>query len=54
VDSAVWVQSEKMNLTLKRLEAPGSLEVWGGWGGDILVETGVERSAQVGGSVCGM
>jgi len=30
-----------MHLTLKRLEVPGSLEVWwGGWGGDILVETG--------------
>jgi hypothetical protein len=29
-----------MHLTLKRLEAPGSLEVrWGG-GGDIHVETG--------------
>jgi len=28
-----------MHLTLKRLEAPGSLEVWwGGWDGDILVE----------------
>jgi hypothetical protein len=24
----VWVLSEKMHLTLKRLEAPGSLEVW--------------------------
>jgi hypothetical protein len=39
----VWIQSEKMYLTLKRLEAPGSLEVWwdGGWeGGDILMETG--------------
>jgi len=29
-------QSEKMLLNLRRLEAPGSLEVW--WGGDILVE----------------
>jgi len=30
-----------MHLTLKRLEAPGSLEVWwGGWGGDIIVESG--------------
>jgi hypothetical protein len=30
----VWVQSEKMHLTLKRLEAPWSLEVWkvGEWG----------------------
>jgi len=32
-----------MHLTLKRLEAPGSLEVWcWGWSGDILVETGGE------------
>jgi hypothetical protein len=30
-----------MHLTLKRLEAPGSLEVWWGEGGDILVEMGV-------------
>jgi hypothetical protein len=33
-----------MHLTLNRLEAPGSLEVWLGrrvGGGDILVETGV-------------
>jgi hypothetical protein len=32
-----------MHLTLKRLEAPGNIEVWwsGGWGGgDILMETG--------------
>ena len=31
-----------MHLTLKRLEAPGSLEVWWGGGGveDIFVETG--------------
>jgi hypothetical protein len=32
-----------MHLTLKWLEAPGSLEVWwgrGGRGGDILAETG--------------
>jgi hypothetical protein len=35
-----------MHLTLKRLEAPGNLEVW--WGGDILVETGQE-----GGMGCG-
>jgi hypothetical protein len=26
--TASWVQSEKMHLTLKRLEALGSLEVW--------------------------
>jgi hypothetical protein len=31
-DCWVWVQSEKMHRTLKRLEAPGTLEVWwGGW-----------------------
>jgi len=36
-DSQVWVQSEKMHLPFKRLEAPGSLEFW--WDGDILVET---------------
>ena len=32
----------KMHLTLKRLEASGSLEVWWGRGrgGDILMETG--------------
>ena len=45
-DCQVWVQSEKIHLTLKRLEAPGSLEDrwdrgWGqshggkGWGGDV-------------------
>ena len=28
-----------MHLTFKRLEAPGSLEVRWGWGGDIHVET---------------
>jgi hypothetical protein len=28
----VWVQSEKMHLTLERLEVPGSLEVWLGGG----------------------
>jgi hypothetical protein len=27
----VFVHSEMMHLTLKRLEAPGSLEIW--WGG---------------------
>jgi len=37
-----------MHLTLKRLEAPGSLEVW--WGGDLLLETG---SGQGGGMGCG-
>jgi hypothetical protein len=35
----VCVHSEMMHLTLKRLEAPGSLAVrWGG-GGDIHMET---------------
>lgn len=34
----VWTQSEKMHLTLERLEAPGSGEVGGGW--DILLEMG--------------
>jgi hypothetical protein len=39
-DCWVHIQSEMMYLTLKRLEAPGSLEVrWGG-GGDIHMETG--------------
>jgi hypothetical protein len=32
-----------MHLTLKRLEAPGSLEVWWGGGGNILVETGIQE-----------
>jgi hypothetical protein len=39
----ICVQSEKMHLTRKRLEAPGSLEVWWGrWGVGvgILMETG--------------
>ena len=42
-DFQIWVQSEKMHLTLKILEGPGSLEVWWGWRGecgDILMETG--------------
>ena len=30
-DCQVWTQAEKIYLTLKRLEVPGSLEVW--WGG---------------------
>jgi hypothetical protein len=34
-DCGVWVQSEKMHVTLKGLEVPGSLEVWlGGWWGE--------------------
>jgi hypothetical protein len=41
----VWIQSEKMHLTLEKLEAPGTGEVWWGgggmgWVGDILLETG--------------
>jgi hypothetical protein len=34
-----------MHLSLKRLEAPGTLEVrWGSrWGRDILMETGGEK-----------
>jgi hypothetical protein len=41
-DCQVWVQSEKMHLTFKRLETSGSLEAWWGEGGgrDILLETG--------------
>jgi hypothetical protein len=39
-DFQVCVQSEMMNLALRRLKAPGSLEVrWGSVGG-IHVETG--------------
>jgi hypothetical protein len=39
-DFRVCVHSEMKHLTLKRLEAPGSLEVrWGG-GGGIQVEKG--------------
>jgi hypothetical protein len=37
----VCVHSEMMHLTLKRLEAPGNLEVRCGGGWDILMETGV-------------
>jgi hypothetical protein len=53
----VCVQSEKMHLTLKRLEAPGSGEVWldGGWGqsrvGEILVMTGGRREGMGCGTV---
>jgi hypothetical protein len=32
-DCWVWTQSEKMYLTLERLGAPGSGEVW--WGRDL-------------------
>jgi hypothetical protein len=43
-DFRVRVQSEKMHLALKILEAPGRLKVWwSGWvvgGGDIIVEMG--------------
>jgi hypothetical protein len=31
----VWTQPEKMHIILKRLEAPGSGEVWWGWGWEI-------------------
>jgi hypothetical protein len=42
-DCLVLFQSEKIHLTLKIAEAPGSLDIW--WfrvsgGGNILVETG--------------
>jgi hypothetical protein len=47
---SIYVQSEKMHLTLKRLEAPRSREVW--WGrGNILMETG--RWQQGEGMGCG-
>ena len=39
-DFQVCVHSEMMHLTLKRLEARGSLEVGWGWGGGIHMETG--------------
>jgi hypothetical protein len=39
-DYQVCVHSKMMHLTLKRLEAPGSLEVRWGRGEDIHVETG--------------
>jgi hypothetical protein len=41
-DSRVWVQSEKMYLSLKGRETPESGEVWWDW--DILMETGKEQS----------
>jgi len=52
--SCVWVQSEKMHLILKGLDAPGSLEVWcGGWGEDILVKRwGVQGWGVEEGMVC--
>lgn len=38
-DYWVWDQSEKIHLTLKRLEAPGNLEEWWDrWSEDILME----------------
>jgi hypothetical protein len=37
-DCRVCVHSEMIHLTLKRVEAPGSLEIR--WGGGIHVETG--------------
>ena len=40
-DCLVWTHSEKINLILKRLEAPGSREVWWGGGGKLsLLEDG--------------
>jgi len=44
-----------VHLILKRLEAPGSLEVWcGEWSGDILVETvGEKCRGWDGGMKCG-
>ena len=37
-DCWVWVHLEKMNLALKRLEAPGSGEVWWDCGRDMIME----------------
>jgi hypothetical protein len=59
-DFQVSVHSEKKHLTLKRLEAPGSLEVR--WGGGIHMEMGwsgvevwdVEQSRRVDGEGRGM
>jgi hypothetical protein len=42
-DFWVCVYSEMMHLTLKRLEAPGSLEVRWGWGSGLPLGTGVGR-----------
>jgi hypothetical protein len=45
-DFQVWVQSEMMHLTLKRLWSPGSLEVrWGGgvWWGHACGDRGMGR-----------
>jgi hypothetical protein len=42
----VWVQSEKIHLTLKKLEAPGSLDVWlgkGWWEGHPSGDTGMGK-----------
>jgi hypothetical protein len=36
-----------MLLTLERIEAPGSWEVWWGGGGDILLEMGEEVWGEV-------
>jgi hypothetical protein len=48
-DSRVYVQSEMMHLTLKRLEAPGSLEVrWGGGQGHLHGDSGVWREYGIG------
>jgi len=39
----VWIQSEKMHLTLERIGAPGCRAGWWGkgWGLGIILETGV-------------
>jgi hypothetical protein len=39
-DCRVWTQSEKMHLTLERLGASGSGEVWWSRGREIFLEMG--------------
>ena len=54
-DCQIWVQSEKMHLTLERLEASGSLEVWlsggvewvGKWYGMWKSEGGLEEGNKI-------
>jgi hypothetical protein len=46
-DCRVWTQAKKVHLTLKRLEAPGSGEVW--WSGDGVREGRVKTSSWRGG-----
>ena len=49
-DCRFWVQLEKMHLILKRLEAPGSLEVrLGEWWGHSHGDKGTGKSGTVGG-----